>query len=282
MNLVVVYNSGAGSAQSQVKLQQACANAAITVTEYISFDDSLAKKLAPHITQGAHIAVYGGDGTVSAVAQIVAGTAATLVPLPGGTLNHFAKDLGIAQNTETALSNLKNAKTQTVDIARINDTIFLNNSSIGLYPQSLRTRETLEPKIGKWPAAIVAFARAFFAFKIYHVTIDDTTFTTPFIFVGNNRYVFGDKGFLERERLDEGILTVFVADTTSRFGVLALGAAALFRKQHYAKRLREFQAKKLTITTQKSAISVSHDGEVSNMMTPITYKVEQKTLRVLG
>lgn len=282
MNLVVVYNSGAGSAQSQAKLQQACANAAITVTEYISFDDSLAKKLAPHITQGAHIAVYGGDGTVSAVAQIVAGTAATLVPLPGGTLNHFAKDVGVAQNLDTALGNLARAKTQTVDVARINDTIFLNNSSIGLYPQSLRTRETLEPKIGKWPAAIVAFARAFFAFKIYHVTIDDASFTTPFIFVGNNRYLFGDKGFWEREHLDEGILTVFVADTTSRFGVLALGAAALFRKQHYAKRLREFQAKKLTITTQKSAISVSHDGEVSNMTTPITYAIEQKALRVLS
>ena len=93
MNLVVVYNSGAGSAQSQAKLQQACANATITVTEYISFDNSLAKKLAPHITQGAHIAVYGGDGTVSAVAQIVAGTAATLILLPDGTLSHFAKDV---------------------------------------------------------------------------------------------------------------------------------------------------------------------------------------------
>lgn len=57
-----------------------------------------------------------------------------------GTLNHFTKDLDIPQDVDEALARLRRLKPHTIDIASVNDMMFINNSSIGLYPASLRSR----------------------------------------------------------------------------------------------------------------------------------------------
>lgn len=282
VNIVLVYNPKSGSALDANTLRQKCDAVGITIDNLIAIDDTLKAQLAPHIEKAAIIGVIGGDGTVSAVAGLVAGTKATLLPLPGGTLNHFTKDLGIAQNIDDALKHAVTSKSKTVDIARVNDIRFINNSSIGLYPSTLRERKEIEPKIGKWTAAVVASLRALVRLKTYLVTIDGKTFHTPFIFVGNNHYSIDAPGGVERSSLDQGELTVFVAKTRSRLVLLKIAIFALIGKAKELDEFDTFHPKTLTVSTKKSTLSVSHDGEVSRLSSPLDYHVESHALRIIA
>ena len=282
MNIVLVYNPRSGSALDADTLRQKCDAAGITIDTLIAIDEQLSKTLAPHIEKAAVIGAIGGDGTISAVAGLVAGTKATLLPLPGGTLNHFTKDLGVDQNIDEALKQAASRSPRTVDIARVNDTHFINNSSIGIYPLALHERKEIEPRVGKWNAAVVASFRAFVRLKTYRVTIDDETFDTPFIFVGNNRYVLDMPGGIERSSLDEGVLTVFVAKTQSRLALLKIALFALIGKTAGLAEFDTFHPTRLTVKTNKPMLSVAHDGEVSRLASPLSYTVESQALRIIG
>ena len=174
MNITLVYNPKSGSSLSRQALRKKCDAANITIDKFVAIGDGFERKLSSAITAGASIAVIGGDGTVSAVAGLVANTKATLIPLPGGTLNHFTKDLDIPQDVDEALARLRRLKPRTIDIASVNDMMFINNSSIGLYPASLRSREKLESKLSKWSAAVVASWRAFVNLQTYRVAHTET------------------------------------------------------------------------------------------------------------
>src|SRR5205085_5858695 len=116
-------------------------------------------RLARHAARGgAQVVVAGGgDGTVSAVAAAVAGTDKTLGVLPLGTLNHFAKDLHIPLDLAAAVRNLVEGHAVSVDVGEVNGQIFINNSSLGIYPQIVREREKKQRQgMSKWPAFLLA------------------------------------------------------------------------------------------------------------------------------
>lgn len=280
MKVVLVYNSKSGSALGERELRNKLHRHSINVEAAIQIEEGFEKKLAVHVKSGATVCVLGGDGTISAVANVLAGTKAVLAPLPGGTLNHFTKDLGIAQDIDEALAGLGRSKIHAIDVARINERVFLNNSSIGLYPASLRERKHFEDRLGKWPAAIIAGIRSFVRFRLYVVTVNNKTFRTPFIFVGNNNYVINSMGVPMRTRLNEGILSLMIARATTRRSLLKIAVFAIFGK---ARKLEEFDVMKVrtvTIETKKRKIGVSRDGEVGRLTTPIRYKAEPGKLRV--
>src|SRR5262249_2923094 len=142
----------------------------------------------------AMIVAGGGDGTIGTVAAAVAGTETALGVLPLGTLNHFAKDLGIPLDTAAAIHTLFTGRIAQVDVGRVNDHVFVNNSSLGLYPRIVQQREALQRHgASKW----IAFAQALIYVLRNHssiylkIKVDDagTEFRkTPFVFIGNNKY----------------------------------------------------------------------------------------------
>lgn len=282
MKIVVVDNPKSGSALSRGDVKKMCGDTDITVEKFITIGDGFDKKLAPFVKRGALIAAIGGDGTVSAVAGLVAGSKATLIPLPGGTLNHFTKDLGIPQDIEEAISRLTKLKVRRIDIARVNDQTFINNSSLGLYPASLKEREKLEGGIGKWPAAVTASFRALVRFKAYQLTIKGNALSSPFVFVGNNRYSIEGPGGTLRTKLDEGVLTVFVAHTKSRTTLLKIALFALVGKTKRLTEFDEFYVPDVTISTKRANLHVSHDGEISTLNAPLKYRIDKKALRILA
>lgn len=281
MRVVLVYNLRSGSTPSLSNLRKLFKKYEIEVVRAIEFDDLLAKRLRPYIQKNEIIVAIGGDGTMSAVAGLVAHTKATLAPLSGGTLNHFTKDLGVHQELEEAIRRLRTAKTRVIDIASVNGSYFINNSGLGLYPTSLRTRKRYEEVFGKWMAAVLASLRALVRFTTYSVMINGKTVKTPFIFVGNNRYQIDTLGTAVRDQLDEGVLTVFIAKTTSR-GVLAhIVLEALLGRAHA---LDEFDVQIVAECSIKvrrhRSLHVARDGEVQKMRLPITYKIHPAALRV--
>ncbi len=282
MKLIVVFNAKSGSALSKSTLKALFSDASITVEHYLDITRPTSEKyIINYAKRGGIVAVVGGDGTTASVARMVTATKGILAPLPGGTLNHFTKDAGIDQEIQTAILNLKKAKIQYVDTAEVNGLLFLNNSSIGIYPSSLRVRSEIEGTFGKWLSAVIGVVRAFVRFRLYDITVDDVRYKTPFLFVGNNDYEISTS--VERHSLSEGILSVYMIASSQRRTLLKLFYAALAGKLDDRSEFVTFKPRQITIHTKKRMqLSVSADGEVYKLTTPLTYISKKKSLKIIG
>ena len=181
------------------------------------------------------VAALGGDGTVNAVAAALAGTSTPMLVLPAGTLNHFARDLGVPLDPAEAALLVRDGVRRKVDVAEVNGRVFVNNSSIGAYPLAVALRERLQDQGagGKWSAMARASLRTFRRFPTLRVHIDgddgEVDLETPFVFVGNNAYGGEGVAASERARLDGGRLGVLTAEATTRREALRVAAAGRVR-----------------------------------------------------
>jgi YegS/Rv2252/BmrU family lipid kinase len=233
------------------------------------------------------IVAGGGDGTISAVASTLIGTNRTLGVLPLGTLNHFAKDLHIPLDLEGAARTIMEGHTARVDVGEVNGRIFLNNSSLGLYPRIVRLREKQQQRLGrgKWPAflwAAVSVLRRF-PFLAVRLSMDEQQMVrrTPFVFVGNNEYEMENFNVGARSCLDVGKLSLYVAHRTGRLGLLRFAWRALFGGLRSEKDFDAMCCEQVWIETRHRLIHVATDGEVTRMETPLHYQVRPGALRVL-
>jgi diacylglycerol kinase family enzyme len=233
------------------------------------------------------IAAGGGDGTVNAVANELMGTSITLGVLPLGTLNHFAKDLHIPLDLEGAARNLITGRAVPVDVGEVNGRIFLNNSSLGIYPRLVRHRQEQEKKkrINKWVAAAQASLTVLEHYSPLRVRLrvdgKELSRKTPLVFIGNNKYEMEGLNLGERKRLDAGELCLFVATSSRRVDLLRLALLALFGRLHKAGDFDLVITKQLSIETRKRRTGVSTDGEVKQMTTPLHYLTRPGALRVI-
>jgi diacylglycerol kinase family enzyme len=239
------------------------------------------------VEQGASIVVAaGGDGTVSAVAGALVGTESTLGVLPLGTLNHFARDARIPHRLEEAISVLAEGERRRVDCGDVNDRIFVNNSSLGLYPAVVRRRKE-QQRLGKNKAQAVAWA-ALTVFRRHpnlnlRIEADGSIVErlTPLLFVGNNRYDLEGLRIGGRKRLDSGRLCLFVAQASGRLGLLRLALSALLGRASGAAGLDVLELEHVTITAYRQSLGVATDGEVATMKTPLRYRVRPRALSLL-
>ena len=232
------------------------------------------------------IVAGGGDGTVNAVASIVAGTKRTLGVLPLGTLNHFARDLGIPLDLKGAAQTIIAGHTIMIDVGEVNERIFVNNSSLGLYPHIVRHRETIQ-RLGhrKWPAAAWATLTVLrrYPFLEVRLSADGKEFKTrtPFVFVGNNRYEMESFNIGRRARLDAGELSLYVTHHTGRLGLLRLSLRALFKRLRKSEDFMATTLKEVWVETRHRRIRVATDGEVTVLETPLHYRIQVGALRVI-
>ena len=239
------------------------------------------------IAEGASVVVAGGgDGTVNAIASVLAGTDTVLGVLPLGTLNHFAKNLGLPAEIDGALRILAAGKTVSVDVGAVNDRIFVNNSGLGLYPDVVHSRERRHKQgaIG-WTAALGASVKALFRYRLLgiRVVVHGTQLLrrTPSVFVGNNEYSI--QGFLEptRTRLDAGVLCLYIPHPRGRLKFLWFAVRALFGKSHPDSEFDMTLTDALTIESRHHHLRVSLDGEVTLMAPPLKYSSRHNALQVI-
>jgi len=229
----------------------------------------------------------GGDGTVSVVAGVAVSTGSSLGVLPMGTLNHFAKDLGLPLELEKAVEAIVAGRVHQVDVGEVNGRIFVNNSSVGLYPRMVWEREA-EQRRGhrKWAAFGIAMLNTWRNYRLTAARLDvdgsATSVRTPFIFVGNNSYTAEGFRLGGRSRLDQGRLSVFVAPECGRFEVLSLPVRALTgRLQADAPPFLGFQAETVTVDVTHRRIRVAIDGEVAMCAPPLVYRIRPRALEVI-
>jgi diacylglycerol kinase family enzyme len=233
------------------------------------------------------VAAGGGDGTINAVGSVMVGSGVPFGVLPLGTLNHFAKDLGVPLELDAAVRNLAEGVPRRVDVGEVNGRIFLNNSSLGLYPDIVRDRERQQRRLGrgKWPAAMWATLAALrrYPFLSMRLTVKGQTLArrTPFVFIGNNRYKMEGLSIGERDCLDDGLLSLYVAQHPTRLGLLRFAFDALRGKLGSERDFDVLEAAAFEIETHRQRLHVATDGEVTMMDAPLRYRVRPGALTVL-
>jgi diacylglycerol kinase family enzyme len=233
------------------------------------------------------IVAAGGDGTMNCIASVLVGTDISLGVLPLGTLNHFARDLGIPLGLEEAVGIVAARRTVKVDVGEVNDRTFLNNSSIGIYPDIVIEREALRRQgYRKWTAFAVATARIVRNYRglVVKITVDQATETarTPFLLVGNNEYQADGIHLGARSRLDGGRLSAYLAPRVHARELPKLLAWAFSGRARRNHIFESFLAPELRVETPKRRrLRVALDGEVVLMRTPLHFLARPLALRVI-
>jgi len=234
------------------------------------------------------VVVGGGDGTIATVARIFAGSGAPIGILPLGTFNHFAKDLGIPLQIEKAVDVIAGNCVRSVDVGDVNGEIFVNNSSIGIYPYLVLDRERLREQygFGKWTAMALATWRTLrhFPLRRLHIRTGELAepYRSPCVFIGNNEYCLTGRVAGKRERLDAGELCVYIAKRQSRLALFWLACRSLAGFIDQAEDLRAVKMQKVTITSPTSRLLVALDGEVAMLRPPLHYRARPNALRVFA
>ena len=229
----------------------------------------------------------GGDGTINAVASALAGTEKTLGVLAMGTLNHFAKDLGIPLDLEGAVKIISAGHAVSVDVGEVNGRVFVNNSGLGLYPSIVNHRVKRQRLgYGKWPAFFLAGLTVLrrYPFLAVRLSADGQTIVgrTPFLFIGNNEYEMESLSVGGRACLNAGKLSLYMTKRVGRLGLLRLAFLAVFGRLRGAKEFIALCSEEIWVETKRKLVRVSTDGEITMMTTPLHYRVRPGALRVFA
>jgi diacylglycerol kinase family enzyme len=283
----VIVNESAGSGDTANAISDAFAAAGVEATISVVARSRLAGQAARAAAQGGVVVAVGGDGTVSTVASAAVLSGATLGVVPAGTLNHFARDVGVPPAPADAVAAIVRGQVRTVDVGEVNGRLFVNNASIGIYPRLVRERES-EQRRGhrKWIAFAIAVARTWLRYRQLTVRIviggREYVRRTPFVVVGNGEYHAEGLQTGARESLEGATLSVYVAPRYGRLEILAFPFRVLTGRLSRDVAFETFLAREVSIETARSRVSVALDGEIAVERSPLNFRIRPRALRVLA
>ncbi len=242
----------------------------------LSKEVDVQKEIKARLSRGMKLFVAaGGDGTVTTVIQSLVTTDAKLAVIPLGTYNHFARDAGIPVEWRAALQVALNGQTRQVDTARINDRFFVNNVSLGLYPELVARREARGRDYPRWKARLWA---AYGTLRKYpHVTLNiesehrQEVIRTHVLMISNNSYDLSRIGIeAARNTLQAGRISVYWLPHLPRLQLMKFVAHYLAGRVRTAPGFRSFMTTQMKAQSRHRTLKVGIDGEVFNMQTPLS------------
>lgn len=277
--LIVIVNPSAGNNGSESPVDalrhKLPAAELIETSDDVPLDTALEKAAA----SGRAIGICGGDGSVNTAAHVAYESGKPLVVFPGGTLNHFARDLGI-ETLDDAVDAVTDGQAVGVDIGIIADKPFLNTASIGSYVDLVDARERLEDRIGKWPAMVFALGRVLRRAEPIHLEVNGRAQRVWMVFIGNCRY--HPSGFTPswRDRLDDGSLDVRIVDANERFARARLLWAALTGTLDRcpAYHVHRVDRGPIKVTARSGPFRLARDGET--FTAPASFSIRKADERV--
>jgi diacylglycerol kinase family enzyme len=208
------------------------------------------------------LGVAGGDGSLAAVAEVAVEREVPFVVVPFGTRNHFARDLGLDPDDPVSALHSFSGRELRVDAARVNDRLFLNNVSLGVYARLVHRRESHRRRreaFARLRALVMLLRRP----GPLGVTINGRPVAARVVLVANNHYKLELLSVAEREQLDEGKLHLYVAH-----GLLP----GTWEEQ---------AAEQFVVDAGAGRIQGAVDGEPEEVETPLRFEVQPGALRVL-
>ncbi|TPL99832.1 diacylglycerol kinase family lipid kinase [Mesorhizobium sp. B2-3-10] len=293
--VLVLINDGAGAVAAlddivttvHVGLLKRGIEAEVRLVAGGQISEAASQFVSQQTRSGENILVAGGgDGTLSSAAAVLAETEVALGVLPLGTLNHFAKDLGVPLELEAAMDVIAARRPVLVDVAEVNGRVFLNNSSIGLYPFFVAERSAEQKRRGAGKLAAIgpALVRTFRAvsWQLVRISADSGAdqVLTPCVFVGNNFYDAGDFG--RRKSLSSRELCVYVVTQRTWLGLALLPFKIALGLIDTHRDLELLRPSRIEITSNRRETLVSVDGEATRMKMPLHFQTRAAALKVLS
>ena len=186
-------------------------------------DDDIEQALRDAAKRTEVLAVGGGDGTVSCAAGIAVEHDIPLAVFPGGTFNHFAKDIGCDSVAKT-VGAIQRGDISCVDLVCLNDEhIVVNTASIGAYPTvradtrkaGAQDRQATRRHCTRCSIPCAATSR-------YRISYDNKTLQTSLFFLGNSTYLPSGFAPSRRTRMDDGLMDVRILETGRRLSRLRI------------------------------------------------------------
>lgn len=256
--LLVNPRSGSGEPQPEELVEKA---RELGVEVHVLAEDDDAEAIARDADAEA-LGMAGGDGSLGGIAAVAIERDLPFVVVPFGTRNHFARDLGLDRDDPiAALACFKGAERR-IDVGRVEERVFLNNVSLGLYARLVHRRERHRRR-----REVLARLRAFAILATHRdgldVTVDGEPVQAPVVLVANNHYELSPLSVGERERLDDGLLHLYAP-------------CGLLRSSW-----QERTGERFEIDAGEHRLEAAIDGEPVVFETPIEFRVEPRALRVL-
>ncbi|MGV0853017.1 bifunctional phosphatase PAP2/diacylglycerol kinase family protein [Mycolicibacterium phlei] len=278
--VVLVVNPASGSGTGARVLDEVRTALPRTEIVELSEDDDVEDALRSAATRAEVLAVAGGDGTVSCAAAVAVESGLPLAVFPGGTFNHFAKDIG-CDTVQATVEAIRSGSVACVDLVCLNEKkMVLNTASIGAYPAFVQTRERYEHRIGKPLAGLYAMWHTLRAGEPVRIRYDNKTLQTSLFFLGNSTYLPSGFAPSRRTRMDDGLMDVRILETGRRFSRLRiLGALALGRLER-SPLYHEMRVPEFTFSAVDGSTMLAHDGEVGEEVAEASFSVRYRALPV--
>ncbi len=217
------------------------------------------------------LGVAGGDGSVASAAAVALEHGLPLAVIAAGTLNHFARDVGLDTPQDTA-DAVVSGQAVRVDVADVNGTPFLNTSSIGAYPEMVRRRDHLSSRMGKWLAMTLAVAQVLRHQSPVDLVVNGRPLSVWIIFIGNCEYSPRGLSPAWRPRLEDGLLDVQYLRADLRFGRTRAVLATLFGISEHSRSYGHFDAEEVTVVSRSGLRQVAYDGEMGERATEFRFR----------
>ncbi len=233
------------------------------------------------------IVIGGGDGSIRTAASVLAGLDIPLGILPLGTMNHFARDLGLPLDLEGGIRLIASGQARPVDVGEVNGRVFLNNSSLGIYPNLVAERERYRRHgPARWLAAVLAVCRVFWRLPRHRVRVLAPGWVavrrTTCLFIANNMYQLDAFASATRLRLDTGRLCLYMANREGRLALLQLAVRALLGRLQPERDFTQVSLESVEISVQRRRrVRVALDGESLVCCAPLHYRIRPRALRVI-
>lgn len=284
--LVMVVNPGAGAGGDAAEVRVAWPRAEVIE---LRPDVDVVAELTKRIENDAVRAVgaVGGDGTVASVAGVAVEHDLPMVLVPAGTLDHFARDVGVV-GIEDARAASRDGTVVVCDVADVGvsgrgateHAIAVNTAGLGGYPETVRLREKLQSRWPKWAAALIAATRTLRSAKPLNVMLNGRQQSVWMLFVGAGAYEPKGFGAARRPTMSSGKLDVryLRADlpySRARF-LLATLTGTLSASHVY----RHAELEELRVVLLDGHRRIALDGEVGPLGRRFVFRVRPKALRV--
>jgi diacylglycerol kinase family enzyme len=227
------------------------------------------------------VGVAGGDGTIATAAAELVGGEVPLLAIPGGTRNHFARALGLSTLDDAARA-VTSGSVRSIDLGRVAERWFVNNASIGLYPEMVRRRELHERRFRKGISNVVAIWEQIRHGHRFVAVVDGERHRAWAIFVGNGRYGERIGDLAERESLDDGVLDVRIVRAVGRLPRTRVVGATLVGRLSSSPLVERTTAAAVCIDLGRRQVDVALDGEVVRLRPPLEFECRPRALHVLA
>ena len=242
--------------------------------------DDIASVLRAAAQRAEVLGIGGGDGTVACAATVAVEVGRPLAVFPAGTFNHFAKDIGCDHSAKT-IRAIREGSVSCVDLVCFNDTrMMINTGSIGAYPRFVRTRERLEHKIGKPPAAAYATLHTLRREDPVRIRFDNKTMQTSLFFLGNSTYLPSGFAPAQRNQIDDGLLGVRILETGRPLSRLRIMTALMLGRLERSRLYHEQHVPEFSFSAVDGPTAVALDGEVDGHHEHARFSVRYRVLPV--